>query len=400
MSNEKRNIAPKVRFPEFIDTDSWDIRPLGKVANNLDSKRVPITSTERIKGEIPYYGASGIIDYVQDFIFNDDLLLISEDGANLVARTYPIAFSISGKSWVNNHAHVLKFENWYTQALVENYLNSISLEAFLTGMAQPKLNRAKLDIIPIPFPRKPEQEKVANLITSLNDLIHGEKEKLDGLKDHKTGLLQQLFPTEGETVPQLRFPEFEDDGEWVETKIGKEFSSFSGGTPTTTNKEYYGGNIPFIRSAEINKDSTELYLTDKGLSNSSAKLVKKGDVLVALYGANSGDVAISKLGGAINQAILCLSSERSNDFLYHYLTYNKKYIIATYLQGGQGNLSGEIVKSIVLMLPKPEEQKKIADCLSFVDEMIESQSSKIHELQKHKKGLMQQLFPSVNEGQE
>lgn len=187
--------VPRLRFPEFRDAGEWDITPLGKAAKNLDSKRIPVTGSARAKGDVPYYGATGIIDYVQDYIFDEDLLCISEDGANLMARNYPIAFSISGKTWVNNHAHVLRFNSMSTQVMVENYLNSISLKGFLTGMAQPKLNRAKLDIIPIPLPGIEEQQKIADCLSSLDTLITAHTEKLDALKTHKKGLMQQLFPS-------------------------------------------------------------------------------------------------------------------------------------------------------------------------------------------------------------
>lgn len=186
--------VPKLRFKEFRDSDEWEIKPLGDVAKNLDFKRIPITESERTKGNIPYYGASGIIDYVKDYIFNEELLCISEDGANLIARTYPIAFSITGKTWVNNHAHVLKFKNTSTQVLVENYLNYTNLQDYLTGMAQPKLNRSKLDIIPIPLPKPNEQQKVADCLSSLDGLITAQSEKIERLKEHKKGLMQGLFP--------------------------------------------------------------------------------------------------------------------------------------------------------------------------------------------------------------
>ncbi len=186
---------PKVRFKEFEKDGAWVEKKLGKIAKNLDSKRIPITSNQREKGNIPYYGASGIIDYVKDYIFDEELLLISEDGANLIARVYPIAFSISGKTWVNNHAHVLKFENWYTQVLVEKYLNSKNIEDFLTGMAQPKLNRGKLDIIPIPLPKNlKEQQKIAACLSSLDALITAQAERIEQLQQHKQGLMQGLFP--------------------------------------------------------------------------------------------------------------------------------------------------------------------------------------------------------------
>ncbi|MEI6847256.1 MAG: restriction endonuclease subunit S [Chlorobiaceae bacterium] len=199
------------------------------------------------------------------------------------------------------------------------------------------------------------------------------------------------------TVPRLRFSEFRDSGEWVEKSINDVCKTFSGGTPSTSEKGFYGGNISFIRSAEIDKSQTELFLTNEGLANSSAKLVKKGDVLVALYGANSGDVALAKLDGAINQAILCLKSDNSNQFIYQYLCLKEDWIVSTYIQGGQGNLSGEIIKSLRLGFPTKLEQQKIADCLSSLDELITAQTRKLDTLKTHKKGLMQQLFPVEGE---
>ncbi|MFZ1580893.1 MAG: restriction endonuclease subunit S, partial [Saprospiraceae bacterium] len=194
-------------------------------------------------------------------------------------------------------------------------------------------------------------------------------------------------------IPELRFPEFKNDREWEENTIGEVFNSFSGGTPSTSEREYYGGKIPFIRSAEINREKTELFLTEEGLKNSSAKIVNKGDLLVALYGANSGDSAISKINGAINQAILCLQSKYSNAFTYYFLTLKKEWIISKFIQGGQGNLSGDIVKSITVPFPNKEEQQKIASCLSSLDEVIAAHSQKLDLLKDHKIGLMQNLFP-------
>ena len=189
---------PRLRFPEFQNAGEWHMRNLGEVAENLDNRRVPITSSDRVAGDVPYYGASGVVDYVDGYIFDEDLLCVSEDGANLVARTYPIAFPISGKTWVNNHAHVLRFENPCTQKFVEVYLNSIRLDDFITGMAQPKLNKAMLDRIPIPHPDIPEQQSIADCLTSLDNLIAAQTQKLDTLNVHKRGLMQQLFPSQEE----------------------------------------------------------------------------------------------------------------------------------------------------------------------------------------------------------
>jgi type I restriction enzyme S subunit len=198
-------------------------------------------------------------------------------------------------------------------------------------------------------------------------------------------------------APRLRFPEFRQADDWRPASVGAKTTAFSGGTPDTSRKELYGGNIRFIRSAEIGKESTELTLTEAGLSASAAKLVVRGDVLVALYGANSGEVALAKIDGAINQAILCLRSEDNNAFLYQYLCARKDWITAKYLQGGQGNLSGDIVKSIVLGFPSKFEQQKIADCLMSLDEVIAAQGRKVEALKTYKRGLMQQLFPREGE---
>lgn len=186
---------PEWRFPEFRGENEWRIKPLGKICTNYDSRRIPITEKDRVRGKIPYIGASGVIDYINDFIFDEELLCVSEDGANLIARTYPIAFRISGKTWVNNHAHVLKFTCKHTQNIVESYLNMINLQDFLTGMAQPKLNRAKLDIIPIPLPKEKEQQKIADCLSEIDTVITEQSNKVEQLKVHKKGLMQGLFPS-------------------------------------------------------------------------------------------------------------------------------------------------------------------------------------------------------------
>ncbi len=144
--------------------------PLGNIAKNLDSMRKPITSGQREKGIIPYYGASGIVDYVKDYIYDGDFLLISEDGANLIARNTPIAFSINGKSWVNNHAHVLEFETYEERKFVEYYLNNIDLTPYISGAAQPKLNQKNLNSILIPQPYISEQQRIVSILDKFDKL--------------------------------------------------------------------------------------------------------------------------------------------------------------------------------------------------------------------------------------
>ena len=147
------------------------------ISLNLDRQRKPVTKGKREYGEYPYYGASGIVDYVSDYVFDGDYLLISEDGANLLARSTPIAFSISGKNWVNNHAHVIRFDSAEMQKYVEIYLNSIDLSKYISGGAQPKLNQDNLNKIPIPVPSFSRVKEIVAILTKFdtlcNDLTSG-----------------------------------------------------------------------------------------------------------------------------------------------------------------------------------------------------------------------------------
>ena len=144
-----------------------DMVELGSVVTLLDSRRIPLKKGDRASGEYPYYGASGIVDYVDSYIFDEDLLLVSEDGANLKARTKPIAFSTSGRVWVNNHAHVLKVESPLYQKFLEEYLNSLDLEPYLVGSTQPKLNQSGLLSIPVPLPTERALERSVLLLEKL-----------------------------------------------------------------------------------------------------------------------------------------------------------------------------------------------------------------------------------------
>ena len=178
--------------------EGWVETTINKLSTNLDSKRVPITKSDRINGEYPYYGASCIVDYVSDYIFEGDTLLVSEDGANLLARSTPIAFSVSGKYWVNNHAHILKFESMSTQRFVEFYLESIKLDEYITGAAQPKLNQKALNSIPVSIPKSVEAQArivgdIESLLTQTQRLESIYQQKLDALDELKKSLLHQAF---------------------------------------------------------------------------------------------------------------------------------------------------------------------------------------------------------------
>ena len=197
--------------------------------------------------------------------------------------------------------------------------------------------------------------------------------------------------------PRLRFQEFM--GEWECRKLGEISTSYSGGTPIVGNAKFYGGTIPFIRSGEIHSSKTELFLTQEGLENSSTKLVKKGDILYALYGATSGEVGRSQIDGAINQAILAIIPKENYkaEFISQWLKINKENIVSLYLQGGQGNLSGEIVKKIEISFPSSKEQTHLGLFFHCLDSQIAESSAVLEKSRQLKKAMLAKMFPANGE---
>ena len=205
IENLKQQIAQRRKQYEFYrdqlldleGKDGVEMKTLGEICDNLDFKRKPITSTKRVAGVYPYYGASGIVDYVESYIFDGDYLLVSEDGANLLARTTPIAFSIKGKNWVNNHAHVLEFENKTTQKYVEIYLNKIDLSPWINGAAQPKLNQANLNNIEIILPPLSEQSRIVSILDTFEASISNLEAQLEQRQKQYEYYRNKLLTFEG-----------------------------------------------------------------------------------------------------------------------------------------------------------------------------------------------------------
>lgn len=417
MRMNKKKIVPKLRFPEFGTSEGWKKYKLRELADRItkkvgDNKLVTlsisagigfVSQAEKFSRDI---SGKQYCNYIYlkkgEFSYNKGNSKTFPQGCIYELKEYDEAA-------VPNAFISFRFKENLVPSFYQGYFDSNfhgkQLVRFITSGARSDglLNISPTDFFSIVLPtpvKKEEQQKIADCLSSIDDLIDAESRKLRALEKYKKGLMQKLFPAEGKTLPEWRFPEFQGCGEWKSKYMGKACKMFSGGTPDTSKKEFYGGTIPFIRSAEINKSSTELFITEEGFKNSSAKMVKKGDILIALYGANSGEVALSKIDGAINQAILCLRHETNNAFVYHYFTHMKNRIISKYIQGGQGNLSGQIIKSVNLYFPKTEEQQKVADCLSEIDTMITEQSNRLEQLKTHKKGLMQGLFPSLEEADE
>ena len=235
------------------------------------------------------------------------------------------------------------------------------------------------------LPSLPEQEKIANLLTLLSNRIEKQRQVIIALKKYKRGVMRAIFRDKSFVFSKATV--------WKSIRLGDECVFFSGGTPKSTDSSYYGGSIPFIRSGEIHGEKTELFLSEAGLQNSSAKMVSKGDLLIALYGATSGEVDISKIDGAINQAILCIRPyDMSKQYLRYLLEDSKDDIINTYLQGGQGNLSAEIIKNLHVDIPDSTAQSSVVEFLSMIERRIEMSIAECEQIQAMKRSSLQQLF--------
>lgn len=188
--------SQKLRFKadDGSDFEDWEDRTLGEVVNFFNGKRVPLSSSERQKrqGDYRYFGASGVIDHVDDYIFDGEYILIGEDGANILTRSSPLAFLVTGKFWLNNHAHIFRSKNG-NNFFLASYLETLNYEQYNSGTAQPKLNLKNLKDIPVINPILEEQTKIASFLTAIDQKIDNVTEQIDHAKTWKKGLLQQMF---------------------------------------------------------------------------------------------------------------------------------------------------------------------------------------------------------------
>jgi type I restriction enzyme M protein len=192
-SAKKENDKLKQEIKNIVTTIDGKKEKIENIAKNLDPLRIPVAKNKRIKGNYPYYGASGIVDYVNDYILDDYVLLVSEDGANLKNRNTPIAFTAQGKIWVNNHAHILKFDNKYTHKIVEYYLNNLDLSFFITGQAQPKLSQSNLNQIMIPLPQLNIQKQIVSKIEEIEKQIEKNGKIIKDSKEIKEDILRKYL---------------------------------------------------------------------------------------------------------------------------------------------------------------------------------------------------------------
>ncbi len=279
----------------------------------------------------------------------------------------------------------LDFVYYLTSTRVRNLIKRSSGSTFL------EISKKEVEKTACFIPQnKQEQAQIGRLLSIIDQRIGTQIKIIEELESLKKGLQKKmLLPTEN-SEPSLRLSGYKN--KWTKIRLGEICSFYSGGTPNSSMKDLYQGNIPFIRSGEIQKYETELHINKKTLSVSSTKLVSKGDLLLALYGATSGEIAISKISGAINQAILCIRTRYNKLFLKYLWESNVSKILKTYLQGGQGNLSGHIVQNVSFFFPALEEQNQIASFIKYIDDKILLEEKQVEEYRKQKNFLLQNLF--------
>ncbi|EDP0207864.1 restriction endonuclease subunit S [Campylobacter jejuni] len=261
--------------------NNWKKCKLGDIAEILNNKRIPLNAMQRqkMKGKYPYYGASGIIDYVNDYLFDGEYVLISEDGENLKSRKTPIAFKASGKFWVNNHAHIIKGKMDFQNDLIVYIFKNIDLNPYLTGAVQPKLNKENLLDIDFYLPPLEEQRQIAAILSSIDDkieLLHEQNKTLEELA-------QTLF------VNWFKDREFNSTiSDFISIQNGFAFKS----------KDFidYGDN-GVIKIKNISNGIVDIVNTDKISQNTINEVnnkfnINSGDILFAMTGAEIGKMGI------------------------------------------------------------------------------------------------------------
>ena len=413
------SILDQLENPDFVDhilrigktfyqkennvRKGWKETTIGDVCEILDRKRKPITKRNRIPGPHPYYGATGVVDYVDGYLFDEPLVLVGEDGAKWGAGENS-AFAVNGKCWVNNHAHVLRpdrsilLDNWLIY-----YLNQSDLTPFITGLTVPKLNQAKLCGIPIPIPPLAEQKRIVAILneafTAIATATANTKKNIANAKE--------LFDSELNRVlqpPQPAENSVSDvTADWRETTLGEVCDVVNGGTPKTKVGEYWGGSHAWVTPAEMGGlDSpfvraTKRNLSDKGLKKSSASLLPEYSVILSSR-APIGHLVINETPMATNQGCrgLVPHEKLHYKFLYYFLLGNVRLLNDL----GTGTTFKELpatkLKKVLLPLPSLPEQKCIA---TFLDKLsaekqtlVETYKTKIHSLAELKQSLLHQTF--------
>ena len=369
----------------------WKIKELGSIVDFLDSSRKPIKDNDRLKiqGNIPYYGASGIVDYINDFLFDEDLILLGEDGENIINRNSRLAFKITGKSWVNNHAHVLRINQEVDINYLSEYLESLNYEQYNTGTAQPKLNKSTCLGIPVLLPPRVEQRAIATALNDTDALLESLKCLITKKRAIKQATMQQLLS--GKTrLPGLK-------SAWTDTSLGKIIERFiGGGTPSRSVSEYWGGDIPWVSTkdlASFSPYSSQESITKKGLNNSSASLIPAGTPIISTRMA-VGKTVIYKTDVAINQDMKALipKSKTYAKFLFHWLNHHSNKICSSSSGSTVSGISIIDLKRLEMRIPDIKEQNYITEILDEMDAEISILESRIRKTKSLKQAMMQELL--------
>lgn len=392
-------LVPKLRFPEFRGTTGWKRSVL---ATSCDMQAGKFVSASNIlerdqDGLFPCYGGNGLRGFTATHTHDGTYPLIGRQGA-LCGNVR----LVSGQFHATEHAVVATPKKAIDVGWLYYSLDQLSLNRFATGQAQPGLS---LDVLKnvaqaIP-PLEVEQQRIAECLSSVDELMAAQARKVDALKTHKKGLMQQLFPREDETQPRLRFPDFQNAGEWEDQSIGDFGKVVTGSTPKTAQPAFYGGSIPFVSPADISDtrfvDQTKTTLTAEGFAE--ARHIRAGSVLFVSIGSTIGKVAQNVHDCATNQQINAVvpSAKHSDGFVYFALLYASERIALLAGRQAVPIINKSLFSSVRILAPSLPEQQRIAACLSSLDALITTETQKLEALKTHKKGLMQLLFPPLEE---
>ncbi|EMV0110999.1 restriction endonuclease subunit S [Escherichia coli] len=367
----------------------WRNFCITELADFCNAQRIPLSAMERAhkKGNFPYYGASGIVDYIDNYIFDGSYILISEDGENLKSRKTPIAFEATGKFWVNNHAHVLKAKKPHLTALIIQYFSQLDLSPYLTGAAQPKLNKASLNLIPLYLPiDESEQKAIASILSSLKDkidLLHCQNKTLESMAET---LFRQWF-------------DVDSNDEWQEKNVLDIFTLVGGGTPKTSVAEYWTDEIPWISGGDISAAhqgylySTEKSISLAGLQNSSAKLLPKNSTVISARGT-VGKYALLARDMAFSQSNYGIVSKIGNYPFFIYLLVGS--IVDDLLTAAYGSVFDTITtrtfESVNLKFPSLNSIEKFNEEISPIFSKKETNTQQIKTLETLRDTLLPKLM--------
>jgi type I restriction enzyme S subunit len=417
----KRTLKPKLRFPEFRGAPEWLEIPLGEMSDRIVEKvgdatltPVSITAGQGFVSQVEKFGrdisGAQYKNYIWlrqgDFSYNKGNSKSYPQGC--VRRLKEFDQAAAPSAFVSFRLHDQYIPEFF-EGLFEKNVHGQQLIKFITSSARSdgllNINPDEFFSVNLPMPQDPaEQQKIAEFLSTLDGLIAAEGRTLETLKAHKKGLMQQLFPQPGQTQPRLRFPEFRDKPGWGENTLGRLADFASGGTPSKADPKFWDGEIPWISASAMHDTAvydSELRVTQQAIGNGT-RLATKGSILILVRGSmlfKRVPICIAEKDVAFNQDVksICPKHGVVTRYLLNQLIALESRIEINATGIGAGKIDTEHLKSLAIGVPSSTEQQKIADCLSNLDTQIVAQVDKIDALKTHKRGLMQQLFPTSEE---